>query len=310
VNRRFDHLNVRHRILGVSGTTIFYREAGDEDAPALLLLHGFPSSSHQFRHLLPALAADYHVIAPDLPGFGFSACPDRRRFVYTFDHYAGTIEAFTQALQLDRYALYLHDYGAQVGFRLACRAPERVTALLIQNSEAYYEPGRSPNWSAIENYWRDPSPRRRQMLRNSLFTEEGIRREFLEHGSPESLELFDPGTIWLSLLQMERPGYVEAMLDLHLDYRNNVAQYPAYQAYFREHRPPALIIWGEEDQYYSPDAALAYRRDLPDAEIEIIEGGHWALETNAAKVIHLTRKFLNHQSLGKARASALVSTEA
>jgi pimeloyl-ACP methyl ester carboxylesterase len=286
---------VRHRRVTIAGTEIFYREAGLPGAPTLLALHGFPSSSRQFRHLLPALAESRHVIAPDLPGFGFSACPDRGRYSYSFNGYAETIDAFARALGLTQYALYLHDYGAQTGFRLAMQAPQRVRALVIQNSEAYYADGRSPGWAAMEAYWRDPSARRREALRRGLFTEEGIRREFLEQLPPAVAELIDPDTILLAWTQVSRPGVVEALLDLHLDYRTNVDLYPAVQAYFRERRPPSLILWGREDQYYGPAAAAAYRRDLPAAEIQIIDGGHWVLESHGPQVIELTRRFLDRQ---------------
>jgi pimeloyl-ACP methyl ester carboxylesterase len=285
-------MTVRHRTASVSGIDIFYREAGTADAPAVLLLPGFPSSSHQFRFMLPGLADRWRVVAPDFPAFGFSACPDPAQYAYTFDHYADTIAALAKVLGLERYALYGHDYGAQVAFRLAMRAPERAAALVIQNGEAYYADGRSLAWSAMEAYWRDASPRRRNALREGLFTEEGIRREFLEHLPAELAELIDPDTVWLAWTQINRPGVLDALLDLHLDYRTNVELYPRYQDYFTTHRPPALVIWGREDQYYAPAASTAYRRDLPDAEIRIIDGGHWALESHGPQVIELTRDFL------------------
>ena len=286
-------LSVRYRTVTVSDVRLFYREAGCSEMPTLILLHGFPSSSHQFRYLLPALADRWHVVAPDFPAFGYSACPDRARYVYTFDHYADTIETFVRALNLERYALYLHDYGAQVGFRLAMRTPDRVTALVIQNSEAYYSDGRTSAWSALETYWRDASPPNRDALRDAVFTEKGIREEFLEHLPTEVVELIDPDTIWLAWTQIKQPGVVDALLDLHLDYRTNVDLYPRVQTYFREHEPPTLILWGREDQYYTPAAALAYQRDLPKAQIRIIGGGHWALESHGPEVIGLTRVFLS-----------------
>ena len=231
-------LMVRHRTTEIEGVKIFYREGGSPSAPAVLLLHGFPSSSFQFRYMLPVLADTYHVLAPDFPAFGFSECPVRSRYSYKFDHYADTIEAFTNKLGLAQYALYVHDYGAQVGFRLALRSPERVAALVIQNSEAS-EDGRTQSWSAIEDYWRDPSLLKREALRQRLFTEKGIRSEFVEHLPPEIVELIDPSTIALSWTHIRRPGVVEALLDLHLDYQSNVVLYPRFQSYFRAHRPPA-----------------------------------------------------------------------
>jgi pimeloyl-ACP methyl ester carboxylesterase len=284
--------NVKHLTRDVNGTSIFYREAGPNDAPSVLLLHGFPSSSYQFRFVLPTLAEEYHVVAPDLPGFGFSACPERTRYTYTFEHLTDTTEAFMKAIGFDRCALYLHDYGAQVGFRLALRDPSRVRALIVQNSEAYTD-GRTGNWAAMEAYWRDPSLHRRQALRDSILSESGIRREFVENLPTEIAELIDPAVIRLACAQLSRPGVIDAMLDLHLDYRTNVELYPTIQTYFRQHRPSTLIVWGREDQYCSPAAALAYRRDLPAAEIRMIEGGgHWAIESHTNQVLLLARDFL------------------
>jgi len=291
--------SVKYRTVTASEVEIFYREAGPSAAPTVLLLHGFPSSSRQFRYLVPALADRWHVVAPDFPAFGYSACPDRARYAYTFDHYADTIEAFIRTLECEQYALYVHDYGAQVGFRLAMRAPDRVAALVIQNSEAYYSDGRTPAWSAMEAYWRDASPQNRERLRAGLFAEEGIRGEFLEHLRKEVAELIDPDTMWLARTQIQRPGVIDALLDLHLDYRTNVDLYPKVQAYFRQHQPPTLILWGREDQYYTPAAAMAYQRDLPRAQIRIIGGGHWALESHGPEVIELTRAFLQQQCPGR-----------
>jgi len=295
---------VKHRVIDVAGTRIFYREAGSAGFPAVLLLHGFPASSHQFRFLIAALADRYHVLAPDFPAFGFSDSPDRDEYAYTFEHYTDTIEAFVRALGLTRYALYLHDYGAQVGFRLALRSPERVAALVIQNSEAYYENGRSTCWSAMEDYWSDPAPAKREALKRKLFTEDGIRREFLENLSPAIHELIDPAVISLAWTQISRVGVIEALLDLHLDYRTNVELYPKVQKYFRERRPQALVIWGRDDQYYSQEAATAYQNDLPGAEIRIIDGGHWAIETHGPDVIMATRRFLDsHYDAGSVIAA-------
>ena len=278
-------LMVRHRTTEIEGVKIFYREGGSPSAPAVLLLHGFPSSSFQFRYLLPALADHYYVLAPDFPAFGFSECPVRSRYSYTFDHYADTIEAFTNKLGLAQYALYVHDYGAQVGFRLALRSPERVAALVIQNSEAYEE-GRTGSWSAMKR-WSLPDE-------DCHLYAEGL------HRGHEIAELIGPEIIALGWQQISRPEVVEALLDLHLDYQNNVGLYPRFQSYFRHHNPPALIIWGREDQYCTPAAATAYKRDLPDAEIHIIDGGHWALESHRSRVIQLTREFLDRECCSRA----------
>jgi pimeloyl-ACP methyl ester carboxylesterase len=284
---------VKHRSLHLGDVQLFYREAGSPQAPPVVLLHGFPSSSYQFRHLLPALAADYHAIAPDFPGFGFSSCPSRDRYSYTFHQYADTIEAFLQAKHVERCALYVHDYGAQVAFRLALRNPRRIAALIIQNSEIHYEDGRSlVSWLAMEDYWGDPSPAKRAALRDRLFTEDGIRSEFLEHLPREISELIDPAVPRLAWAQISRPGVIEALLDLHLDYRTNVELYPMFQECLRECQPATLIIWGREDQYYSETAALAYKRELPGAEVRIVDGGHWSLESHGPQVIALTGEFL------------------
>ena len=283
---------VRHRTVEVAGIRIFYREAGSQDAPAVLLLHGFPSSSHQFRFLLLALADRYHVLAPDFPGFGFSACPNTAEYAYIFTHYADTIEAFTRKFELDRYALYVHDYEAQVGFRLALRSPDRIKALVIQNSEALRMAALRPSqqWRTSGVILRLKSEK--YCDENSL-QKEGIRSEFVEQLSPETVELIDPGTISLAWSQISRPGVIDALLDLHLDYRTNVALYSKFHSYFRQYNPPTLIIWGRQDQYCTPAAATAYTRDLPDAEICIIEGGHWAVESHGPHVIQLTREFLD-----------------
>lgn len=283
---------VRHRYINVDGFDLFYREAGSRDRPSLLLLHGFPSSSIQFRYLFPMLSERWHLIAPDLPGFGLSAVPARASYVYSFGNLATTIEHFLRLLRLTPHALYLHDYGAQTGFRLLSQGGVRPAALIIQNSEAYYADGRTGAWTTGEAYWRDASRANRDRMRASVLDEEGIRREFLEHLPSEIAELIDPAIIWLSWDHIRRPEVVEAMLDLHLDYRSNVEHYPVIQSYFREHQPPMLVIWGREDQYYTPDAAYAYRRDLPSAEIQLLDGGHWVLESHPRQVADLTERFL------------------
>ena len=282
----------RHRYISVGGTQIFYREAGPPDAPALLLLHGFPSSSVQFRHLLWTLADRWRLVAPDLPGLGFSAVPDHRHFAYTFAHLAEVIEGFVRAMGIEPRALYLHDYGAQTGFRLLASAALRPAALVIQNSEAYFDAGRTDAWSSAEAYWRDPSDANRERMRASLLNEDGIRREFVEQLPAHIAERIDPAVIRLACDHVQRPGVADALLDLHRDYGSNVAFYPAIQAHLRRARLPTLILWGRGDQYYRPAQAEAFRQDLPDAAIEYFDGGHWLLETHPGEVAAAVQDFL------------------
>jgi pimeloyl-ACP methyl ester carboxylesterase len=283
---------VRYRTQAVDGLDIFYREAGDPAAPTLLLLHGFPTSSHMFRNLLPLLAARYHVVAPDLPGFGFSAAPDPATFAYTFDRLAEVIERFTEALGLDRFALYIFDYGAPIGLRLALRHPERITAIVSQNGNAYEE-GLSGGWNPIQRYWSDPSKANREALRAFLSPEatEGQYR----HGvsDPERLA---PEAWTLDAALLQRPGNEEIQLNLFLDYRSNVALYPAFQAYIREHRPPILAVWGRNDPFFLPAGADAFRRDNPDAEVHLLDAGHFALETHAPEIARRVSEFLARRS--------------
>lgn len=263
----------RYRYVIVDGQRLFYREAGPEDAPAMLLLHGFPSSSFQFRHSLIALTDRWRLIAPDFPGFGFSAVPDHSHFAYTFDHFAEMIDHFIQAMAIEPRAMYLHDYGAQAGYRLLANGTVRPAAVIIQNSEAYFEPGRTDAWASAEAYWRDPSAGNRESMRASLLNENGIRREFVENLPAHIVERIDPSVIRLACDHIRRPGVAEAMLDLHRDYSSNVAFYPKVQAWLRQSRVPTQILWGKGDQYYGPEQAEAFRRDVPDITIDYFEGG-------------------------------------
>jgi pimeloyl-ACP methyl ester carboxylesterase len=281
---------VRHRKTRVAGLEIFYREAGPTNAPVLLLLHGFPSSSFMFRELMPILAQRYRVIAPDYPGFGLSSFPKRTTFRYTFSGLARVMESFTRALGLSRYALYVQDYGAPIGFRLALMHPERVTALVVQNGNAYVE-GFSAAWDPLKAYWNEPTPRHRDALRGWL-TEDGIRLQYLA-GVPEGLiERFSPEPWILDWARLSRAENLEMQLDLFADYRTNVALYPEFQGYFRSRRPPTLIAWGKYDPFFTLAGAHAFRRDLPDAEIELYETGHFALETHASEIGARMREFL------------------
>ena len=240
----------------------------------MLLLHGFPTSSHMYRELIPALADRYHVVAPDLPGFGFTEAPDRKTFKYTFDHLAEVMERFTEVLGLSRYALYVFDYGAPVGFRLATRHPERITALISQNGNAYEE-GLSESWNPIQAYWKDPSPKNRSALRAFLKPE--TTQWQYTHGAADA-ERLSPDAWTLDSALLARPGNDEIQLDLFGDYQSNVRLYPKFQDYFRTSRPPLLAVWGKNDPFFLPAGAQAFKRDNPQAEVHLLDAGHFALE--------------------------------
>ncbi len=271
----------------VGDVDMFYREAGRPDASVILLLHGFPTAGHMFRNLIPALADRYRVIAPDLPGFGNTVAPSCAGFEYSFDHLAKVIDGFVDALGLTRYALYIFDYGAPIGLRLAMNHPERVSAIVTQNGNAYLE-GLSTAWEPWQAYWRDATPENRERCRASL-SDDAIRFQYL-HGSPA--ELVAPDGYTLDMFYMARPEAREIQLDLILSYRTNVALYPRFQQYFREHQPPLLAVWGKNDPFFIPPGAEAYKRDLPDAEIDFLDTGHFALETHGEEIATRMRDFL------------------
>jgi pimeloyl-ACP methyl ester carboxylesterase len=281
-------LQVACRSLSVDGLKVFYREAGPPDAPTLLLLHGFPSSSHMFRNLIPRLADRFHVVAPDLPGFGFSDTPDRRRFTYTFDKLAHVIERFTDVAGLTTYALYVFDYGAPVGFRLALARPDRVTAIISQNGNAYEE-GLSDGWNPIQRYWRDPTAENRQALRE-LLTPEATKWQYV-HGVDDEMRVA-PESYTLDSALLSRPGNDEIQLDLFHDYASNVALYPKFHEYFAARRPPLLAVWGRHDPFFLPAGAEAFRRDNPHAKIHLLDTGHFALETHVSEIAAAIRRFL------------------
>jgi len=285
--------SVRYRTQQVGAVEVFYRESGPVDAPALLLLHGFPTASHMFRDLIPLLADRYRIIAPDLPGFGQTRAPERGSFTYSFDTMAEVIEEFVDAIGLDRFALYIFDYGAPTGLRLAMKNPDRITAIISQNGNAYEE-GFSDEWGAWQAYWREPTEANREACRASL-SPETIRS--WQYGTGADPELLGPDGYELDIAYMARPGAEDIQLDLILDYRSNVALYPAFQAYFRDHRPPLLAAWGRHDPAFVPAGALAYRRDLPDAEVHLLDAGHFALETHHREIAVIIRDFLQ-RSLG------------
>jgi pimeloyl-ACP methyl ester carboxylesterase len=278
----------RYQTVEVQGVKIFYREAGNANAPIVLLLHGFPTSSHMYRNLIPLLADRYRVIAPDLPGFGFSDAPPRSQYRYTFDNLAKTIDAFTEALHLERYAIQVFDYGAPVGFRLALAHPERITAIITQNGNAYEE-GLSKEWDPIQRYWREPNEANRSALRQFL-TPEGIKFQYT-HGAPADRSIA-PESYALDAAQLARPGNDEIQLDLFLDYASNVKLYPQFQAYFRKSQPPVLAVWGKNDPFFLPPGAKAYQRDNPNAEVQLFEAGHFALETHVQEIAAEIQRFL------------------
>ena len=278
---------INYRTADVEGLKLFYREAGRADAPMLLLLHGFPSAGHMFRDLIPQLADRFHVIAPDLPGFGQSDMPERTKFSYTFDHIAGAIDRFTEAIGLGRFAIYVFDYGAPTGFRLAARHPERITAIISQNGNAYVE-GLSDGWNPIRIYWQDPSDTNRTALRAFLSPATTVWQ--YTHGVADT-SLVSPDGYSLDNFYLARPGADEVQLDLFGDYKSNVALYPEFQAYFRKHKPPLLAAWGKNDPFFLPAGAEAFKRDIPGAVVRFFETGHFALETHAGEIAAAIRDF-------------------
>jgi len=279
---------IKYRSVDVDGVKVFYREAGAADGPALLLLHGFPSASHMFRELIPLLADRFRLVAPDLPGFGQSDMPPRSKFTYTFDHLAGVIGRFTEVVDLKRFAVYVFDYGAPTGFRIAVNHPERITAIISQNGNAYEE-GLSEGWNPIRAYWQEPSPAHREALRVFL-TPETTRWQYT-HGVIDQSAV-SPDGLSLDNFYLARPGADEIQLDLFGDYKSNVALYPTFQHYFRTHRPPFLAVWGKNDPFFLPPGVEAFKRDIPDAVIRFFDTGHFALETHAAEIAAAIRDFL------------------
>lgn len=280
---------IRHERAAIDGMQIFYREAGDPRSPAVLLLHGFPTSSHMFRSLIPRLADRYLVVAPDLPGFGFTDTPSRATFAYTFDNLASVMGKLCDALALRRYALYLFDYGAPVGFRLALARPDRVAGIVSQNGNAYEE-GLSTAWSPIQKYWREPSKENRAALR-TLLTPDTTKWQYV-HGVPDEA-LVAPETYTLDSALLARPGNDEIQLDLLLDYSSNVALYPRIQEYLRTHKPPLLAVWGKNDPFFLPAGALAYQRDIPNTVVQLLDTGHFALETHTDEIASAMGSFLD-----------------
>jgi pimeloyl-ACP methyl ester carboxylesterase len=280
---------VHYRNRDVDGLRVFYREAGGPDAPKLLLLHGFPSASHMFRNLIPRLAGQFHVVAPDLPGFGQSDMPSRDKFNYTFDNIARVIDRFTEVVALNRFAMYVFDYGAPTGFRLAMRHPQRIAAIISQNGNAYEE-GLSEGWTPIRAYWTDASEANRKVLRAFLAADTTIWQ--YTNGTSDAT-LVSPDGYSLDNFYLARSGADEIQLDLFGDYKSNVALYPEIQAYFRKYKPAFLAVWGKNDPFFVPAGAQAFKRDLPDADVRFFDTGHFALETHCNEIAAAIEEFLS-----------------
>jgi pimeloyl-ACP methyl ester carboxylesterase len=280
---------VAHRTVSIDGLDIFYREAGPKDAPTVLLLHGFPTSSHMFRNLMPALADEFHLVAPDYPGFGYSSAPPVGEFDYTFDTLADVAEKFTEAVGLKKYALYVQDYGAPVGYRLAVRHPDRVTALVVQNGNAYEEGLEGDFWKPLKAYWRDRSEANAAALRKAL-TLEATKWQYT-HGA-RTAEAISPDTWTIDQARLDRPGNQEVQLALFYSYGSNPGQYPVWHDYFRKYQPPTLITWGKNDVIFPPAGAEPYKRDLRTVEFHLLDTGHFALEEEGERIAGLMRQFL------------------
>src|SRR5258706_10895593 len=279
---------IKYRSAAVDGLKIFYREAGAADAPALLLLHGFPTASHMFRDLIPLLADRFHIVAPDLPGLGQSDMPAGSNFTYTFDRIADVIDRFTEVIGLKRFAIYVFDYGAPTGFRIAAKHPDRITAIISQNGTAYEE-GLSEGWNPIRVYWQEPSPANREALRSFLAPETTVWQ--YTHGVPDPT-LVSPDGYSLDNFYLARPGADECQLDLFGDYKSDVALYPTFQEYFRTHQPPFLAVWGKNDPFFLPAGAEAFKRDIPAAVVTFFDTGHIALETHADEIANAIQSIL------------------
>ena len=281
---------IHHKIVPVNGVDIFYREAGKGNKLSILLLHGFPSSSVSFKNLMTALSDQYHLIAPDYPGFGFSAFPDKNDFEYSFENISNIIINFIEHIYLNRFVVYLHDYGCPIGLRICIKHPEKIRGIIVQNGNAYIE-GIGPEWDDTRDYWANPTEEKKQKV-SAFLSEEGVRMQYTAGLSEELLQRVSPETWILDWERMRRPGNIEMQFELNCSYKTNLEMYPVFQNYFREHQPPALIIWGKQDVFFNVAEATCYQKDLPNAEVHILDGGHMALETNFNDVLQLISEFL------------------
>ncbi len=286
-----ESVKVHYNTTRIQGIDVFYREAGARTAPVLLLLHGFPTSSNMFRNLIPLLTKSFRVIAPDYPGYGFSGMPDRKDFKYTFENQTTIVEELTKQLELETYALYVMDYGAPIGYRLALRHPEKITGLIVQNGNAYEE-GLLKFWDPIKKYWQEPTPQNRAAL---TFMVSLDTTKWQYQNGVGDLSLVDPTTWTLDQVLLDRPGNGEVQLDMLLDYGSNVPLYPDFQAFFRKYQPPTLIVWGKNDFIFPSEGAAPYKRDLPNVETHLLDTGHFALETHGEEIAERIEKFLAPQ---------------
>jgi len=292
-----------YKTVEVDGLDIFYREAGPTGAPVILMLHGFPTSSHMFRNLIPSLSDEFHIVAPDYPGFGNSSMPMVDEFDYTFDRIADVIDSFIEKLGLKKYSLYMMDYGAPVGFRIAVKHPERVESLIIQNGNAYDE-GLLKFWEPIKAYWEEKSKENADVLRNNLLTIKATKWQYTNGvRNPETIA---PDNWFHDQYLMDRPGNKDIQLQLFYNYGSNPPLYPEWQAYFREYQPPTLIVWGKNDYIFPGEGAEAYKRDLKDIEVHLLDTGHFALEEDGQIITDLTRDFLERKVAGAKVAGAKI----
>ncbi len=290
-------VKVHHKTVKAGDLDIFYREAGPKDAPVVLLLHGFPTSSQMFRNLIPALADKYHVVAPDYPGYGHSSMPAHDKFEYTFDHLADVVDEFTQKVGLGKYAIYVQDYGAPVGYRLAVRHPERITAIVVQNGNAYDEGIDNDFWKSLKAYWKEPKSKEKREALRALLTYDATKWQYTD--GVKNVDLVSPDGAAHDQFLLDRPGNDEIQLDMFLSYGSNPALYPSWQEYFRKHQPPMLIVWGKNDQIFPPAGAEPYKRDLKTLEFHLLDAGHFALETEGDTIANLMQQFLSKHVIKK-----------
>ena len=279
-----------NRSIKVDGIDIFYREAGDRKYPSILLLPGFPTSSVMFKNLMTALSDRLHLVAPDYPGFGFSAFPAKDQFEYSFSNISAYINKFTDAINLKSFTIYLHDYGSPVGLRLCVSHPEKIEGIIVQNGNAYDE-GVYRIWDEMRDYWENPTPEKKKKL-YAFLSEEGVKWQYTAGLPEELLSTVSPELWMLDWDLMKRPGNIDMQYELNCDYKNHIKMFPVFQEYFRVHQPRALVIWGKYDPFFNVEEAVCYKRDLPDAQVHILDGSHWVLETNFDEVLNLINDFL------------------